>query len=213
MTATAETTPTATASATPTLEARGIRKSFGSVDALTDVDFEVRSGEVMALVGDNGAGKSTLIKCIAGIYPIDEGETWFDGQRVSISGPKDAVEARDRDRLPGSRALRQPRRRPEHVPRPRGARLHRPAPRGADGARGPPRRCKGLRVTTIRSIRQPVASLSGGQRQSVAIGRAVDVELARRDPRRADRRARGRADRSRCSSSCSASRSRDSPSS
>src|SRR5262245_64147256 len=89
MSATAE-TPTATASETPTLEARGIHKSFGSVDALTDVDFEVLSGEVMALVGDNGAGKSTLIKCIAGIYPTDSGEVLFDGRQVSIHGPKDA---------------------------------------------------------------------------------------------------------------------------
>ena len=50
------------------LEIRDLSKTFGSVQALTDVDFEVRSGEVMTLVGDNGAGKSTLIKCIAGIY-------------------------------------------------------------------------------------------------------------------------------------------------
>ena len=69
--AVAETTPTSTAETAPTLEARSVSKSFGQVDALTDVDFEVRSGEVMALVGDNGAGKSTLIKCIAGIHPID----------------------------------------------------------------------------------------------------------------------------------------------
>ena len=51
----------------------------------------MRSGEVMALVGDNGAGKSTLIKCIAGIHPIDAGEIVFDGQPVSIGGPKDAA--------------------------------------------------------------------------------------------------------------------------
>ena len=51
------------------LELRGVSKSFGSVQALTDVDLEVRTGEVMALVGDNGAGKSTLIKCVAGIHP------------------------------------------------------------------------------------------------------------------------------------------------
>ena len=56
---------------TPLLEIRGLSKTFGSVQALTEVDFEVRDGEVMALVGDNGAGKSTLIKCIAGIYLID----------------------------------------------------------------------------------------------------------------------------------------------
>src|SRR5205807_6891876 len=59
--------------------------------ALTDVDFEVRDGEVMALVGDNGAGKSTLIKCIAGIHPIDDGEILFDGDVVQIHGPKDAA--------------------------------------------------------------------------------------------------------------------------
>ena len=66
---------------TPLLEVRGISKSFGSVQALTDVDFEVRAGEVMALVGDNGAGKSTLIKCVAGIHGYDSGEIFFDGSR------------------------------------------------------------------------------------------------------------------------------------
>src|SRR2546425_4670320 len=75
----------------PLLELRGVSKSFGSVQALTDVDFEVREGEVMALVGDNGAGKSTLIKCVAGIHPMDEGEMLFDGEPVTIHGPKDAA--------------------------------------------------------------------------------------------------------------------------
>ena len=68
-----QTPPMATTAATATLELRGLSKSFGSVEALRGVDFEVRDGEVMALVGDNGAGKSTLIKCIAGIYSIDSG--------------------------------------------------------------------------------------------------------------------------------------------
>src|SRR5437763_507747 len=80
------------ATAAPTLELRGITKAFGSVQALDDVDFEVRSGEVMALVGDNGAGKSTLIKCVAGIHPIDDGEIRFDGRAVHIHGPKDAAQ-------------------------------------------------------------------------------------------------------------------------
>jgi D-xylose transport system ATP-binding protein len=172
MTATAETTPTQTASETPTLEARGIRKSFGSVDALTDVDFEVRSGEVMALVGDNGAGKSTLIKCIAGIYPIDEGETWFDGQKVSINGPKGAsklgieVVYQDLalcDNLDVVQNMYLGREERDFIGRLREAPMEK---RTAETL-------KGLRVTTIRSIRQAVASLSGGQRQSVAIGRAV----------------------------------------
>src|SRR5262245_58301603 len=76
---------------TPTLELRGVSKSFGAVQALYEVDFHVRPGEVMALGGDNGAGKSTLIKCVAGIYSIDSGEIFFEGQPVSIHGPKDAA--------------------------------------------------------------------------------------------------------------------------
>jgi simple sugar transport system ATP-binding protein len=76
---------------TPLLELRGITKSFGSVQALTDVDFEVRPSEVMALVGDNGAGKSTLIKCIAGTHSPDSGAVFFEGEEVHIHGPKDAA--------------------------------------------------------------------------------------------------------------------------
>src|SRR3954464_9988719 len=76
---------------TPLLQLRGISKSFGSVQALTDVDFEVMPGEVMALVGDNGAGKSTLIKCIAGTHAADTGHVLFEGQEVTIHGPKDAA--------------------------------------------------------------------------------------------------------------------------
>ena len=70
---------------------RGVSKAFGAVQALYQVDFEVRPGEVMALVGDNGAGKSTLIKGIVGIYPFDEGEVFVDGQPVHIHGPRDAA--------------------------------------------------------------------------------------------------------------------------
>ena len=70
-------------SETPILQLRGISKAFGSVQALTDVDFEVRRGEVMALVGDNGAGKSTLVKCVAGIHAPDSGEILFDGKPVT----------------------------------------------------------------------------------------------------------------------------------
>ena len=73
---------------TPLLEIRDLSKTFGSVQALTDVDFEVRTGEVMALVGDNGAGKSTLIKCIAGIHGYDSGTILFNGDEVHIhDGP------------------------------------------------------------------------------------------------------------------------------
>ena len=76
----------------PLLKCEGVSKSFGAVHALYRVDFEVRSGEVMALVGDNGAGKSTLIKGIVGIYPFDEGATTFEGQKVKIHGPRAAAD-------------------------------------------------------------------------------------------------------------------------
>jgi D-xylose transport system ATP-binding protein len=75
----------------PLLQLKGVSKKFGPVQALKDIDFEVRPGEVVGLVGDNGAGKSTLVKTIAGIYSPDEGEFYFDGQPVSITGPKAAV--------------------------------------------------------------------------------------------------------------------------
>ena len=137
-----------------------------------------RAGEVMALVGDNGAGKSTLIKCIAGIYPTDYGRdplrrrAGHDPRAEGLGAP------RDRGRLPGPRALRQPRRRPEHVPRPRGARPL-PAPgRDRMEASARPRRCKTLSVTTIRSMRQNVA---GALRRPAPVGRGRqgrDVELA-----------------------------------
>ena len=78
-------------SETPILQVKGVSKHFGAVQALTKVDFEVREGEVMALVGDNGAGKSTLIKGIAGIYSFDEGSIHFEGQPVHIHNPKDSA--------------------------------------------------------------------------------------------------------------------------
>jgi D-xylose transport system ATP-binding protein len=159
-------------SETPLLELRGVSKHFGAVIALHEVDFHVRAGEVMALVGDNGAGKSTLIKCIAGIYARDAGEVLFDGRPVDISGPKDAsrlgieIVYQDlaladnldvvqnmflgREQLDGIRRLDET------------AMESRARKTLAD-----------LSVTTIRSVRQTVAGLSGGQRQSVAVAKAV----------------------------------------
>ena len=75
----------------PVLALKGVSKSFGPVQALTDVDFEVHAGEVVALVGDNGAGKSTLVKAIAGIHGADEGQILFEGQEVKIASPTDAT--------------------------------------------------------------------------------------------------------------------------
>jgi D-xylose transport system ATP-binding protein len=156
----------------PTLELRGVSKSFGSVQALIDVDFEVRDGEVMALVGDNGAGKSTLIKSVAGIHPFDAGEVYFDGRRVHIHGPKDAAQLGIEvvyqdlalcDNLDVVQNMYLGREAHDRIRRLREAEMER---RTAETLRG-------LAVTTIRSTRQTVATLSGGQRQSVAVARAV----------------------------------------
>jgi D-xylose transport system ATP-binding protein len=76
---------------TPVLALQGVSKSFGPVQALENVDFDVHPREVVALVGDNGAGKSTLVKVIAGIHGADRGKILFDGQPVKISDPNDAV--------------------------------------------------------------------------------------------------------------------------
>jgi simple sugar transport system ATP-binding protein len=68
----------------------GIHKWFGRVHALRGVDFAVAKGEVVGLVGDNGAGKSTLIKVASGYHRADEGQTFFEGEEVRISSPRDA---------------------------------------------------------------------------------------------------------------------------
>jgi D-xylose transport system ATP-binding protein len=155
----------------PLLELRGVSKAFGSVQALTDVDFDVREGEVIALVGDNGAGKTTLIKCIAGIHGMDEGEMFFEGEAVSVSGPKDAAKL-------GIEVVYQDLALCDNLDVVQNMYLGREANR-FEILREPPMEAKtretltSLRVTTIRSTRQLVATLSGGQRQSVAVARAV----------------------------------------
>jgi D-xylose transport system ATP-binding protein len=158
---------------TPILELRGISKSFGAVQALYEVDFHVSAGEVMALVGDNGAGKSTLIKCVAGIYSVDSGEVVFEGQPVSIHGPKDAA------RL-GIEVVYQDLALADNLDVVQNMFL------GREELTGPLRSLDelamekrandtlaSLSVTTISSVRQTVAGLSGGQRQSVAVAKAV----------------------------------------
>ncbi|MFH1571993.1 MAG: sugar ABC transporter ATP-binding protein [Gemmatimonadota bacterium] len=77
--------------AAPILSLQGIHKRFPGVCALRDVDFELRAGEVHALVGENGAGKSTLIKILAGVYDSDQGRYLIDGREAAITGPRDAM--------------------------------------------------------------------------------------------------------------------------
>jgi D-xylose transport system ATP-binding protein len=156
----------------PTLELRGVSKRFGSVQALEEVDFEVQEGEVMALVGDNGAGKSTLIKCVAGIHPIDGGQIYYDGRQVSVHGPKDAA------RL-GIEIVYQDLALCDNLDVVQNMYLGREAHDVIFRLREPvmerktTETLKSLSVTTITSVRQPVATLSGGQRQSIAVARSV----------------------------------------
>jgi ABC-type glutathione transport system ATPase component len=77
----------------PLLVASGLSKRFGQVEALVDVDLELRAGEVVALVGDNGAGKSTFIKAISGVQPADAGATSIDGKRVKLRNAKTPTSA------------------------------------------------------------------------------------------------------------------------
>ena len=156
----------------PLLELRGVSKRFGAVQALAGVDLTLRRREVVALVGDNGAGKSTLIKGIAGIHPFDEGEVWFEGERVDIAGPADAaamgieVVYQDlalADNLDAVQNM--------YLGREMHGRLGFLNEEGMERAATDTMR--DLAVTTLGSVRQRVAGLSGGQRQSVAVAKAV----------------------------------------
>jgi D-xylose transport system ATP-binding protein len=158
--------------AEPLLECRGVSKSFGAVRALYRVDFEVRRGEVMALVGDNGAGKSTLVKCVAGIHPFDEGEVRFEGRPVSIHSPRDTA------RL-GIEVVYQDLALADNLDVVANMFLGRERTRAgvvldeSSMEQSSRETLESLSVTTLRTVRQIVAGLSGGQRQAVAVAKAV----------------------------------------
>ena len=160
----------------PLLALKGVTKQFGPVHALTDVDFEVARGEVVALVGDNGAGKSTLIKAMDGVQPADSGEMYFDGESVNVPDPKAAT------RL-GIATVFQDLALCDNLDVVANPFLGQEA--GGDGPipwnvldetemeQRSKQLLSELAVTTLGSVRTPVGSLSGGQRQSVAIARSL----------------------------------------
>ena len=159
------------------LELRGIRKSFGPVDALAGVDFEIDRGEVVGLVGDNGAGKSTLVKVIAGVHRPDAGTIEYEGKEVQLSSPADSSAL-------GIQTVYQDLALCDNLDVVSNLFLGHEL---VNGVGLPLLRAMSedamerfaidtltdLRVTTLRSPRLLVGTLSGGQRQAIAIARAV----------------------------------------
>jgi ABC-type sugar transport system ATPase subunit len=157
--------------APPLLSLRGVEKRFGPVSALKGIDLDLPAGKVTALVGDNGAGKSTLIKTISGIHTIDGGRMLWNGKPVQISGPRDAAAL-------GIETVYQDLALCDNLDIVQNMFLGREELRGrilyeAGMEEKAKQTLSDLSVTTVKSIRQPVGSLSGGQRQAVAVARAV----------------------------------------
>ena len=155
----------------PLLELHGVEKSFGAVQVLRGVDLTVQAGRVTALVGDNGAGKSTLVKGMAGIHLFDAGDYLFEGEPVKVTNPKDAAAL-------GIEVVYQDLALCDNLDVVHNMFLGREMKRlrlvDEDTMEQRARETlDGLSVRTLKSVRTPVASLSGGQRQTVAIARAV----------------------------------------
>lgn len=159
------------------LSLKGVSKAFGANQVLTGVDFEVDAGEVVALVGDNGAGKSTLIKAIAGVQLADEGTFYFKGNAMKIASPQDATAL-------GIATVYQDLALCDNLDVVANLYLGRESFASGVGRisyaidetsmeQSSLKLLKSLAVTTIRDVRTPVGSLSGGQRQAVAIARSL----------------------------------------
>lgn len=151
------------------LSLRGVSKSFGAVAALTDIDLDVHSGEVVALVGDNGAGKSTLVKVLAGVHPPDTGSITFGGEEVTLSTPMAAIDR-------GIATVFQDLALCDNLDVVQNLFLGREVvPLRLDEVAMEVKAWELLRqlAAKIPSVRIPIASLSGGQRQTVAIARSL----------------------------------------
>ncbi len=155
-----------------------IEKYFGAVRALKKVNFEVQSGEILGLLGDNGAGKSTLIKILAGVFPPDKGEIFFEDERVNFSSPRDArtmgIETVHQalslvDIMSISRNFflgREPTRKIGPIHLLDRKKMNEECEKAVTGL--------GVRV---RSPNEFVSILSGGERQAISIGRAMHFKV------------------------------------
>lgn len=158
-------------SGSPIFEIRGLNKSFGPVHVLREVDFAIRPGKVTALVGDNGAGKSTLVKCIGGIYSMDAGQCFHEGEPVTIGHPRDAAAL-------GIEIVYQDLALCENLNVVQNMFLGKERRSGIlldelTMERLATKTLASLSVRSMPSVRQPVSTLSGGQRQIVAIAKSV----------------------------------------
>jgi D-xylose transport system ATP-binding protein len=155
----------------PLVEMRKIRIAFGGVHAVDGVTIDLYPGEVVGLVGGNGAGKSTLIRALSGAHPADEGEIFINGEKVSITNPRDA-------KAYGIETIYQTLALADNVDAAANMFLGRElATRfgSLDDAamESATRKVMGRLNPKFRNFKTPVKSLSGGQRQSVAIARAI----------------------------------------
>ena len=159
----------------PLVKMRGITKRFGGVTALSNVDLDAYSGEVLAIVGDNGAGKSTLIKVLTGVYQPTEGEMFLDGEKMTFASHAEAIE-RGIDAVYQTLALA------DHLDPAANMFLGNELTKTAFGMtfldnkrmRAETERVLMERLgVRLKSLDAPTESLSGGQRQAVAIARAV----------------------------------------
>ena len=153
----------------PVLSLRGISKTFGAVNALTDIDLDVAAGEVVAIVGDNGAGKSTLVKVLAGVHRADTGTIRFRDESVAIGDPSAAIAL-------GIATVFQDLALCENLDVVQNLFLGRElSPLRLNEVAMEARAWELLAELSARipTVRIPVASLSGGQRQTVAIARSL----------------------------------------
>jgi D-xylose transport system ATP-binding protein len=155
----------------PIIELRDIKKGFGPVEVLKEINFYAHAGEVTALVGDNGAGKSTLIKGIAGIQSYDSGKIIFEGKEVELNSPRKSAEI-------GIDVVYQDLSLCDNLDIVHNMFLGREEVNKGVLDEGlmeskAANTLTSLSVKTVKSVRQKVARLSGGQRQTVAIARAV----------------------------------------
>lgn len=151
------------------LSLRGVSKNFGAVSALTDIELDIHAGEVVALVGDNGAGKSTLVKVLAGVHQPTSGSISFQGRPVSLSSPSAALEL-------GIATVFQDLALCENLDVVANIFLGQElSPLRLDEVAMEVRAWTLLNELAARipSVREPIASLSGGQRQTVAIARSL----------------------------------------